>query len=370
MKRFVILSAWCSCFILCSCISDYEAKDIFEVRNIFVVEGFITEGESLILLSHSLYLTDNNPAAVVQVNNAIVYVECDDGTRMYAGDPDSITTTRNSQYKIQTGKLDLDRKYRLIIDIDELEYATAYAHPIKTPEIDSIFWIKRGIGQPVMIHVSTHDPDNRTLYYRWSFVEEWEIMTDVVPADYTYPSNCWGYESNSELLLGSTEKTIFGRLTDIITELPPTDRKLEILYRITVNQNVISKQAYDYYSNVKKNKQQTGTIFTPTPSELRGNITCVTEPERPVIGYIDISQTTRQQLYIAMKEGAYEWVNRAWDCGGVSQDSLLSLYDGYIPIYYVPHRWVSNNLMYIPGKCIDCTVLGSLQKPEDWPEKQ
>jgi len=380
MKRFFIRLAGYACIVLSSCITEYEAKGLKEAKDILVVEGIITEGESIITLSRSVNLTDANPVAYV--NDALVLVECDDGTRIFA-DP---VYRRDGRYTLRIDNLKFDRKYRLKIEVEEedcsantlpcpirkFEYSTDYISPIVTPTIDSVFWSKKDKGQPVNIHVATHSTDSELLYYRWSYREDWEIMSDEMSLDdFIYPFYCWNWTISRNLLIGSAEKTIFGQLTNIILEIMPSDRRLAVLYRINVKQNAISKQAYDYYYNIKKNTRQTASIFAPIQSELKGNITCVTSPDKPVIGYVDFSSTTYDQLYIPRAALAYEYPGRSWSCDEVLQDSLLAWY-GDIPESYVPYYKSFDEsgkevLNYIYSRCIDCTFFGTTIKPDDWP---
>ncbi|MDR2148176.1 MAG: DUF4249 domain-containing protein [Tannerella sp.] len=384
MKRLLYTLTGCICLILNGCITEYEAKGIDEEKDILVVEGIITEGETLITLSRSVNLTDDNPASIAYINDALVFVECDDGTRIQADESDPVTGFRTGgRYLIQTGQLNTGRKYRLKIEVVEddclegmtdctkknFEYYSDYLSPILTPEIDSVFWTKKDKGQPVNIHVATHSPDSQVLYYRWSYREDWEINSDLLSfPDYTYPYYCWNGTDSRGLLIGSAEKTVFGRLTDIIAVHDPTDKRLEVLYRIDVKQNAISKRAYDYFTNIKKNASQTGSIFAPILSELRGNITCTTEPSKPVIGYIDVSTTTQSRRYIARSDGAYEFARRPWDCEVVPYDTLLVQFEGYVPVFYVPyHLEIDGTLYYTLTQCIDCTYFGTVNKPEVWP---
>ena len=362
------------CLVLCGCITEYNPKGIDEEEDILVVEGIITDDESYITLSRSLNLTVGE-ASTQYVYNARVYVECDDGGSILSESPscgsNGYFDYNSNRYVINTGKLNPEHKYRLKIEIDEDVYCSDYSYPIQTPEIDSIFWAKRGKGQPVMIYVATHEPRGKVLYYRWSYKEDWEYFANYYLENYPY--YCWDKANNRDLLLGNTEKTIFGKLTDKITEIAPSNIKLSYLYRIDVTQNVISKRAFDYFANIKKNAQQTGSIFAPIPSELRGNITCTTDPERPVIGYVDISTTTKKCRYISFTEGAYESPGFNRDCELVPRDSLMKWYD-HIPNEYVltNPREVELSPMaipyYIKVKCVDCTYYGGVaQKPDDWP---
>jgi len=366
---------WLLCLILCGCITEYLPTGIDEVADILVVEGIITDDESYITLSRSVTLTDEEDSKISKnyINDAKVYIECEDGTQWEA-EPffNLLGGSRDGQYTIKTGKLDLERQYRLKIEIDEkidrdcewypwnpcptetVEYRSEYSYPIQTPEIDSIFWTKRGRGQPVMIYLATHEPEGKVLYYQWSYREDWEIRSNFYSI--YYPYYCWNTANNRDILLGSAEKTVFGKITDIITEIYPTNKKLSVLYRIDVKQNAISKRAYDYFANIKKNAQQSGSIFAPIPSELRGNISCITDPGRPVIGYVDISTTTKTRRYIPVSEGVYE---RPIDCIPFSSEELGDT---------VPAGYISvGGDAYVPESCVNCTYYGTQKKPDDWP---
>ena len=381
MKTNAILWIVCSSFILGGCITDFNPKGIDGQADMLVVEGIITDDESMFTLSKSLQLTvEENDADSYRINFAKVYVECDDGTS-WQSDSD---TGDNGRYTVKTGPLNPARKYRLKIEIEEpdcngnqlpcpvktFEYVTGFSAPIQTPAIDSVFWRKRDRGHPVMIYVATHAPDNSVMYCRWSYREDWQINSEYISPDYPYI--CWNMANSNDLLLGSAEKTVYGQLTGMLTEKSPSERRFSVLYRIDVTQNAISKQAYDYFANVRKNVRQTGGIFAPIPSEIRGNITCTTDPDRPVIGYVEVSTTAGERLYISNQE-VYEppfstcrLLNRAELCEelGVAP-AFCGLFE--IPNWYVPLE-AALEAYYIRIECVDCTRFGTVQKPDDWPD--
>lgn len=378
MKKYICLL----CIALCGCITDYVAKEIEEVSDILVVDGIIAEDETYITLSRSLNLSDN--MNFTYVDNARVYVECEDGTQMEGKRTvtDSSYYNKTIRYLIKTGTLSLEHRYRLKIEINEpdddcvddgvgscptkiYKYSSEYSYPIKTPEIDSVFWIKTARGKPVMIYVSTHSLDGEVLYYRWSYQEDWEIQSEVYL--YGYPFYCWNKANSNVLLIGSAEKTVFGQLTDKIVDINPSSMKLSVKYRINVKQNAIGKRAYDYFANIKKNILQTSSIFAPVPSELRGNIICDTDPSRPVIGYVDISTTAQKHIFIS---GTQVWEPPYVNCDFVSLDSLLVKYNNTIPDDYVFFSVVPPGPpFYVPVRCVDCTFYGTEQEPPDWPPR-
>ena len=352
--------------ILSACITKYEATGLDKIEGILVVEGIITDDETTIRLSQSSSMTDGFSFAN-DLNNARVFVECDDGSVFPA---EATTGYRGGKYTMKTGKLNLDRKYRLKMEIDEDEYCSDFLFPIVTPEIDSVFWTKTGIGQPVNIYVASHSPDNQVLYYRWSYQEDSDFFTPIELSP--YPSHCWITESNKDILLASTEKMVSGRVTEHLTTIWPSDKKLSSKYRMDVKQNAISKKAYHYFNNIKKNSEQSGSIFAPIPSELRGNIICTNDPGRRIIGYMDVSLTVKKRLQILRNDNAYE--PPVSYCAILSVDELIKQY-GYIPydwiLYYTPPPdplWPIP-ATYVRKDCVDCTLEGGLiNKPPDWDE--
>jgi len=370
MKKYITI--FCFCITLIGCITEYNAPNVIGIKGMLVVEGIITDYETTILLSRAVNLSEDYIHRVT-VNGAAVYVETDEGTQWRA------VNLNVGRYTIKMGKLNPERKYRLRIEIEEddhdcnpeqnsdvpcpkkiYKYFSEFSYPIQSPEIDSLFWLKRDKGQPVNIYISTQSQNNEVLYYRWSYKEDWEVHADYYWPPYPY--YCWGTENSTEILLGNTRQTIDGQLTEKLTEVSPFDMKFSELYRITVKQHGISKQAYDFFSNIKKNVEQIGTIFAPIPTEIRGNIYCSEDPDLPVIGYVEVTTTTEKHLFISsldVYEGKFPY-----DCQIKSEDEVGSLAD-YIEI--IPSMGPNMPALYIYKKCIDCRYFGSPGKPADWP---
>ncbi len=350
---------------MCGCITEYEAKEINETVDILIIEGTITNDTTYVMLSKAVPLV-NEINDMIYIDNATLYVECNDGTQ-------SINSIAEGQgkYLIKTGKLNDNCQYRLKIFIDEKEYQSEYLSPLITPEIDSISWVKEGKGKPVYICVSARDSRNQSPYYLWSYKEDWEFKTRLRASAFrdngiiiiaTSQNNhyyCWQSDKSHTLLLGETSKLNDNVISEKrLIEMEPTDDKLSELYHISVTQNLIRKEAYDYYANLQKNIEQTGSLFSPIPSEMRGNITCVANPEMHVVGYIEVSTTSRNKRFIWKSEGIYE--------------------EPYSPcIKQIDAAVVANTIYmyssigehsYAPRECVDCTVKGTKKRPDFWPD--
>ena len=56
-----------------------------------------------------------------------------------------------------------------------------------------------------------------------------------------------------------------------------------------INQYSITQEAYTFWSDVKKLEETEGEIFDPITTQLRGNMVCVTDADRPVLGLFEVS---------------------------------------------------------------------------------
>ena len=349
--------------MLSGCIAVYYHEGIEDVSDLLVIEGKITDNESIFKLSRSVGLSDRL-LEEKPVDDAIVYVEKDNGEKIPGIFKGSGT------YSVLTETLDTDAKYCLYVKIKEEEYRSELLSPIITSEIDSITVYKKEMGAPVNIRINSHDANDRSRYYLWSYKEIWEVTANYF-AEYGYLNGsnrffslttadniyyCWGRDS-SGLLLGSSDKlseNVINQKT--LTEIHCKSDKLSVLYYIEIEQNQIRKEAYDYYSNLQKNVSQIGGIFAPIPSEMKGNIKSITNPDLPVIGYIDVSTTTRDSLYIPKVMGFFEPYMDA--CANNNPD----IWEDLLIHTYSPRT-------YAPRVCLDCRARSGASKnrPDFWP---
>lgn len=352
-------------FLFFGCVSDYTPKGMKEVNGILVVDGFITNGESAFTLQKSVGISDKTWNAEI-VDNALLEVECSDGTHIngqYEGE---------GKYVVPMGDLNPQLEYRLNFSIGEEIYQSDYLTPLVTVDMDSISYTKKGPGEPVYICVSTHDPDNNSPYYRWTYNETWEVKASLYADAYQLEldgpvfyydlksSNnvyyCWGRKSSNSFLLESTEKLSENRVQQKkLIEIPCNDDKLSVLYHVAVTQVQIRKEAYQYYNVLRNTAERTGGLFSPVLSAgLDGNVRCATDPDIPIIGYVDVSTSTKQERYVQDRK-IYEPINER--CIGLN------------PVIYHTYPWYVYGEYKAEPRCIDCRLKpnASKDKPDWWP---
>ncbi len=373
-------------FLLAGCKQTYDPQIKEQNIRLLVVEGFINSGTgpTVIHLSRTVNLKDTmvTPEPGAQVN-----VEGENGDNFI------LTDNADGEYNVAQLALDNNVKYRLHIKTsDGKEYASDYTSVKYTPPIDSISWQRENSG--VQLYVHAHDPQNTANYYQWKFEETWEfhspyysslvyvrspVTNSVTGLAYRNPDHsvdttiykCWGTFNSTSILLGSTEN-----LTSDVVYLPvqyiePGSEKLSVLYSLNLKQYAISHEAYLFLEKMKKNTEQLGTIFDPQPSELKGNIYCLSDPNEIVVGYVDITQEQTKRIFIYNSQVG----NWNYDPGCVqieidnNTDSIAQYGSDLAPT--VPSKlsplgtiiaFYATNIY-----CADCTLRGTNQKPSFWP---
>ena len=383
----LLIAGWLS-----GCVTEYDAPVSNQLDNLLVVEGIITNGTTTISLSRSVGLSGDVQKSQ-PVDLARVWVENEAGLRFES------STVNNGQYTIPTGELDYSVRYRLRISLGGDEYETDFLEFRTTSPIEEINLYQKESGNPVQVRINTSGAEGQSPYYFWSYEEIWETHAHQMATHYlgiegnytdyysygyvTYTLNrryqdfiqeydtyspyyiCWKYDNSKSLLLGSNDKLTENRITNhVLYEVEPTDDRFSYLYYVKIKQYSLSEDAYNYFNNLKKNAEDIGSIFSPVPSEMRGNIVCTTNPDIPVIGYVEASETEIKERFIRSGETPYTKTHTCDILTGAGDIPETQLFDFYLFFYdqeASEQKWTN-----LP--CIDCRSTGGTKiKPDFWP---
>ncbi len=361
-----------------SCKRQFEPPELRVDYNYLVVEGVMVnsvDSPTIFLLSRTRKLTDT--ILNVPERNASVTIEGSDGVIFH------LSESSGGNYSIDHLSLNTSATYRLVINTsDGGQYLSDFVEVKQTPPIDSLNYKQPG---DLTIYVNTHDPLNNTKYYRWDYVEtalyEAEGLTEIgVNNGLMYfrdstnqITKCWHITNSTDIFLGSTEaltEDIVNQFPIII--IPQNSEKVGLRYSIEVNQYAITQPAYLYFQILKKNTEQQGSIFDVQPSQLKGNIHSVNNPDEQVIGFVTASSVTRQRLSIKNEE-LTNWMRL--DPNGLCDIIQLPTNPNNYLIYsypdpaYVPWYFTAMGSILIVTKkqCVDCREQGGTNiKPAYW----
>ncbi len=378
-----------------ACISEFNANLPSSDIDLLVVEGNIVSDSVMnFYFSKSFSLNDDTPPSEydnVQVKLRII--GSDGSQSAYA------TYSGNGIHTLPVGTLNPEVAYGIEFEYDGDTYQSELARPLRTPAIDSVSWIQPVEEGDVSIRVSTHNQGSEASYFIWHYMEDWEITAQYVAyaffntdafteeggydiyTDFSRPVYyCWRKNNSHDILIGSTEKLTENRIINhTLYKKTPNDDRFTYLYSTLVTQQAISKGAYEYYLDKNKGNEGMGGLFTPQPSKIEGNISCTTDPDKQVIGYIDVAQNaTTYRIFIdaARISSSYREM-----CIAIDKDSIKALLNdntmevlyniGLRPLDYVKVP-APMGVMYelesmVTRRCLDCTYRGGKNKPEFWP---
>ena len=371
----------CLTLLLLCCKEKYDAPVNTPVTGYLVIEGYIsTNGPAELQLSRSIPLDDT--AQLIKETMAIVRLQGRDNTTY------NFIENGAGKYVINNLNLNTSQQYRLSIKSrDGKEYASDYVSPKIAPQIDSVGWIRENGG--VQIYINTHDPKNNTWYYRWTTEETWEFHSSyytsldfarnsekrIIGIKFRKPDQsidekfytCWRDQNSTSLILGSSKKLSVDSIHKPLIYIEPRSWKLSVLYTVLVKQYALSKEEYEFLDKMKKNSEETGSFFGRQPSELKGNIHCITNPNEPVIGFIGIANRMEKRIWIKRSD-IPDW-GYTQDCFTytVSTDSaeIYSYLMPTVPVEY-ENGGVKSYLGVSPV-CVDCMLRGVNTKPSFWP---
>lgn len=367
-------------FIQGACVQSYVSPYKSPPTGYLVVEGFIS-GNTATQFSLSRSIELPGDSAIPVVSGAQVQVEGSDSS-VY---PLPEEPGPGGNYGGSVLALNPAVQYRLRINTaDGQRYLSDFVPLKQSPPIDSVNWTY-SYSNGVDIYVNTHDPANATRYYRWTYVQTWEHdaalhsyfvydPTDTTVSPRTAANQvfrCWTVETSTNVVITSTAKLSQDLVSALrLVHIPPKSQQLGILYSIEVTQFALTQDAYNFYGRLLVNTESLGSIFDAQPTELTGNIHCLSNAGQQVIGYVAAGITSQQRLYIYYDQLPYwEYLN---DCPSPtilipdSPDTLVYYFveNGYTPLYQTGTGAITTNFSF----CADCTFAGGTnQKPPFWP---
>jgi len=370
-RVFVLICLVC----MAGCKDPYDLPLRSTDKSLLVVEGVLRLGQDSTIITLSKTVNVNEKNGFKPVLKARLSVEDKNGKSIF------LNEYSNGKYAINTLGLVAGSEYRLRIKTsDNKEYLSDYVIAQVTPAIDSVNWKKE--NENLGIFVNTHDNSNNTRYYRWEFYETWEILSfyqanyqylggSTVIASPRYHYQCWKYDKFTTIHVGTSAQLS----SDVISQFPLREiqqfsEKLSVRYSILVKQDALSKKAYEYLMLMKKNTETLGSIFDQLPSNLAGNIQCVSNPEEEVIGYLTASSLSEKRIFITAQEAGWKYYQDCFDVVYIpdNPESIKNLMPFYSPFDY-QFVMALNTLCYLVAAppCVECTKRGGdLARPSYW----
>ena len=376
-SRYILLSSYVI-LLYTNCVKEFDPPSQ-GYDNVLVVEAFLSNGDDPfeVKLSRSIPI---DTSAFIPENGASVRL------LNSTGETYNLTETSPGLYAHPPINAQIGESYQLFIQTrNGSNYESSSVVMRSTPKIDSI--THRYVERPeagqigIQTYVNTHDPDNKTWYYRWEWFETWEFHTayqsnDVYENGEIFPREddifrCWKNSESTSIIIATSKNLT----QDIISENPilyvttATDR-LRVKYSLNVKQYSLSEESYNYWLELQKVTESLGTLFDPQPATVYGNIYNVNDDTEIVLGYFDASSVEEERIFLSRADMPPTRIpNYYAHCvdsivpRGLVAEMVLQ---GYMLAYETQNEFGSYIYVMSDPYCIDCTIAGTNEKPEFW----
>ena len=400
-SKFLVRTAVLAATLLtaAACIYPYEVDITRQGEYPLVVEGDLHLGGMTTLTLTHVRPFDTEGYEFPTVH-ATAYYEGEDGTRIQgvptSGPSYSSFLPANAVLQFDFNTVDIPvQRYRLHFETLSRDgtvtnvFDSSWMEPTPAPTIERLSYSRNEQFRELWIGLTMHC--HGAHHFRWTFSETWEYHSDVYSplkydpvtrsiSEYEGPTlyYCWNKASSTKINIFSTTNQTEDRFEDLsFHTIPLSDKRLQILYRIDVRLEAISEDAYDYWYNIQQNTNGQGSIFAPTPSEMAGNIHCLTDPDLQVLGFLNAGIQTEAVLFYDNNQNSFYEPGPRFARNDTTirnhPDSMAEIYSAnFLPFQEVYDEvMVSDTPSYYiwtPSICIDCRMQGGTKtKPEGWP---
>ncbi|WAC09218.1 DUF4249 domain-containing protein [Dyadobacter pollutisoli] len=361
-------------FFLDSCIEPFSPPEVNSDENYLVVDGFFNaSGSDTSRFELRRTQNVNQTAQPTIETGASIAVE-EEGGATYP-----FTESGTGMYVLPPRPYNMAGKYRIRIKTESgQEYLSEFVTVSRTPAIDSVTYKMDELQNAMVFYVNTHDAANRTQFYRWKFDETWEYHATYYSALEVKGSEvvirkeninkCWGNKKSGSILLGSTVRLSDDIIKNLpLNRVPVSTNKLFIKYSMLVKQYGLSREAFEYWTDLAKTTQATGSLFDPQPSQVTGNIKNTANVKDLVFGYFSASTEETKRITIEPKLGLFPRCTepdtlpircgRAEEPCAFNTTKMLLTYWGFR----------ADSVLVASSNCTDCREGGgTTQKPSYW----
>jgi hypothetical protein len=386
MKRYLIgLVVVFAGFGIQRCVEPFTPP-VNNYRELLVVNGTLTDepGTQTIAVSRtspysdSSYVPEKGCAVTVvdDQGNIVKYTERGDGKYVAEFTRDELQYGRGYMLRVIDNQGDVyESDYQTLRPAPPIDSLTASYQPKVTAEDPDGL-----IGY--QFYVNTRDPSGNTRYYRWSMEETWEYHSPYTVAamwdgtlhlNYFFKDNrttCWMTRDVPGIYTATTRDLSEDVLRNFKLNYVSTQTdRLKWRYCLLVKEYSLSAEAYEFWSGLEKQTQQTGGLFESQPYMIRGNMTCVSKPDNVVLGNFSVSGVSEKRIFVGPARDPVKEIFCSSDTIKSVRDDLMPYPPSSYPVYMYNFILPSGARVKVASdqQCFDCLKRGGTNiRPSYW----
>lgn len=324
MKPIFKIPVLVACLVwLTGCIEQYDLK-VDDQEKILVVNGLITDepGPYTVKLSttfkYGAFFSDIDPSvegATVSISDETGATETlkEKSTGVYVTDTNGMRGRIGGQYSLKI-RLKNGKEYasatETLLAVPAIERLYARLKPVLQVDKDGNSLTKNY----VQFLIDTKDPSGIRNFYRWSFINTYEISTQPwdfvvygkngpIPQPKDCCDQCWITKANTVANVANDHQFNGNSLIEHqVALLPFTAELFQNKHHIEVKQYALSETAYSFWKILNSQISETGSIQEPAPANAGGNIKNPANPNEEILGYFNAAGVSKRTLFVQPRE--------------------------------------------------------------------
>ena len=354
-----------------------------ENESLLVVEGIITDapGPYIVELSISTDLTSLSKLPLAGARVTIVE---------QGGEQEELLEISPGVYSTSVSGIRgvVGKRYKVVVVTPEGEaYESSFEEILPPEPVDTVYVeIESRVdpnynydlrGYQFYVDASIQNPENKYLF--WKLTATYKFNADLkIPFYYAggifpFPNpdslfTCFKTIDVRDVFVFNAEKLTDPEIRQFPLHFVDTEyRELYLRYSLLTKQYTISKEAFLFWDNIKKQNSDLGALYTTQPFQIRGNVMNVSDQEEPVLGYFMAAGYSENRIFVDRPFGVpfhfsncvigepeiYDMRSLPW-----LSSSLWPIFLGESP----------EGAIGLPSQnCVDCRLKGAtIEKPDFW----
>ena len=386
--------------VINGCIEPFE-PEAAAYDSVLVVDGLFSNSDSpsQVFLSSSFGFSEDGG---MPIESAEVIIEEQDGGQFVLTEVSPGTyQTHPDILKGQIGK-----SYRLVIETpDANKFFTEWQLMKASPPIENIRHEivdlpndnpLAAITKAARFFISTSDPNNKTLYYLWTWEETYQYSLRnpiYIRADFHGGPGggddeiielgfdefagflCYKTEKSTEIIIATTEDFTRDAVVDMpLHAIDNNSSKFSSRYSLLARQYAISEDYFKFLRTIEETNETSGGLFDPIPNEVFGNVKSANN-DIPVLGYFGVGGISKLRIFVERDDipdtfGALSGPICPVDTIGLNLTLLYSKMNGGLQLFNYNRSDFGGTILgyqLTEPPCSECSALeASNEEPDFW----
>lgn len=365
-------------FMFTSCIKSF-VPDIEKYSELLVVDGNINDGPGPYTIKLSKSSRVQELSLFNPYSNCSVQIEDDIGN--------TVTLTEKQKGVYQTDSSAIQgipgRFYKLkIVTSDGEKYESSPVLLLKGLKIKSLYSEMQHKTDPRYFYgrdgyqffVDAEPFPTTDNYLLWRMESTYKFKTDFQIACYydngVHPvidrdtlRTCYKITDIPELYLLNTNELQQKEVQHLALNFEDNYSKaLTIRYSLKVSQFTMNKEAFTYWSSIKKIVDAGGDLYTQQPFQVANNLKNITNPDKSPLGYFMAAGLSEKRIFITPAP----FVFQIGKCTIPEQRNAINWFIKSPQLWPVFYTGSFASPLYVDAECLDCREDGVLVKPAYW----